>query len=160
LARRGRHRVSVSSSGIIPSRRYSDIGFCQSASGSGSLTIAAISPSGSRFGSLGPAEAHGLTLEVGTGPSFPGGVPGVGIGLSSSGEILSLGTGISPSSRMGGLNKSCANTPGGDGSWLDLSRARALAASLSHRWIWWSSKPSNFSSSFPTSCRYAAMRES
>jgi hypothetical protein len=39
--------VLVSSSGIVPSQRYSEIGFRQFASGSGSPTIAAISPSAS-----------------------------------------------------------------------------------------------------------------
>jgi hypothetical protein len=152
----------VSSSGIAPSQRYSEIGFRQSTLGSSGPTTTAISPSGSRFGSIGNAEAPGLTSEVRTGSSFPGGIPGVGtsIGMSSPGEILGLGTGISSSSRMEGLNKSYVNTLEGGGSRLDLSRARMSAASLSRWRIWWSLKPMNFSSSYLTSCRYAAMRES
>jgi hypothetical protein len=72
----------------------------------------------------------GLTSEIETMPSFPGGVPGAGTGLSSPREILGSSTKISFSSRMEGLNKSCANMPGWGGSQLDLTRARALVIVL------------------------------
>jgi hypothetical protein len=81
-------------------------------------------------------------------------------GLSSPGEISGLGTEISSSSQINDLNKSCSNMPGEGISWLDPSRARASAASLSHQRIWWSSKSSNLFSNFLISYLYAAMLES
>jgi hypothetical protein len=62
LARRARRQVSVSSSSIVPNWRYLEIGFHQSTSWSGNPTITAISPSCPRFGSIGLAETHRLTM--------------------------------------------------------------------------------------------------
>jgi hypothetical protein len=45
---------------------------------------------------------------------------------------------------MEGLNKSYVNTPGGSGSRVDPSRARASAASLCCLRMWEISKPSNY----------------
>jgi hypothetical protein len=73
-----RRRVLISSSGIVPSQRYSEIGFCQSASGLGGPTIAATSPLGPGLGSIGPAMAPGLASDTGTGPFSPGEVRGAG----------------------------------------------------------------------------------
>jgi hypothetical protein len=86
LARRVRHRVSVSSPGIVPRRRYSEIGFHQSTSGSGGPTT--ISPPGSWFGLIGPNGAPELTSKVRLGMSLPSGVPNVSTGLSSPGDIF------------------------------------------------------------------------
>jgi hypothetical protein len=127
--------VLVSSSGIVPSRRYSAIQFCQSALGLGVLTIAATSPSGLGLGATGPIEALRLASDIGARPFSPCWVPGMGIEPPMSGEAPSDCTGISSSSRIVGLNKSCVNTPGGGGSWLDLSQVRALSALLSHQRI-------------------------
>jgi hypothetical protein len=78
LALRVRRQILFLSSGIVPNCRYSKFGSCQSASGSSSLTTAAISPSGPRLSSIGPIEAPGFTADAGTGLSSPGGVPGAG----------------------------------------------------------------------------------
>jgi hypothetical protein len=111
----------VSSSGIVPSQRYSTIGFCQSALGLGGLTIATTSPSSPRLGAIGPAEALGLASDIGARSFSSGGVPGMHIEMPSSGEALGERTGMSSLSRIEGLNKSYANTPGGGGLRLDLS---------------------------------------
>jgi hypothetical protein len=160
LAWHARHRVSVLPSSILPSRRYSEIGLYQSVLLLDGLTMAVISPPGSWACPIGPIEFLGPALEIGVAPSLSDRVPDMGVRLSSPGENPGVGAGICSSSQMEGLNKSCMNTLEGGGSQLDLSRARALAASLSRRRIWWSSKPSNFSSNFLTSYRYVAMRES
>jgi hypothetical protein len=76
LALRARSQISVLSSGIVPSRRYSKIGFCQSASGLGGPTTAATSPSSPGLGSIGPAKAPGLASDIGVRPFSLGGVPG------------------------------------------------------------------------------------
>jgi hypothetical protein len=99
-------------------------------------------------------------IRIGVRPSLPSEVPSAGCGLSSHGEISGMCTRISSFSQMDGLNKYCVNMPGGGGSRLDPSPARASAASLSRQRIWWSSKPSNFSSNFLISCLYASMWES
>jgi hypothetical protein len=148
LPRCARCQVLVSSTGIVPSRRYSEIVFHPSASGLGGFTTTTISPLGSWCGSICPIKIPGFTSEVRVGPSLPDMVPGAGCGLSSLMEISGVGTGISTSSQMDNLNKSCVNMPRVGGSQLDLRRARASVASLSHRRIWWSSKLSN---SFPSS---------
>jgi hypothetical protein len=119
LVLRVRRRVSVSSSGIVPSWRYSKIGFHQSTSGLGGLTIAATSPSGPGLSSIGPTEAPELASDTAAGPFFPGGVLGAGTKLTSSGEVPGKCTRTSSSSRIEGLNKSYANTHGGGGSRLD-----------------------------------------
>jgi hypothetical protein len=99
-------------------------------------TIATTSPSGPGLGAIGPAEAPGLASDIGAGPFSPGGVPGTDIELPSSGEAPGERTEMSSLGQIEGLNKSCVNTPGGGGSRLDPSRARASASSLSHRRIW------------------------
>jgi hypothetical protein len=119
----------------------------------GGLTKTTISPSHTRLGAIGSAETPGLPSDIGVGPFSPSGFPGTGVELSSSEEGPGECTGISSSSQVDGLNKSGANTPRGGVSRLDSSRARALAALLSHRRICWSSKLSIFSSSLLTSCR-------
>jgi hypothetical protein len=73
LAQHVRHWVLVSSSDIAPSRRYSEICFRQSTSGSGGPTIATISASSFWFGSICSVEVLGFTLEVGVWPSLPSG---------------------------------------------------------------------------------------
>jgi hypothetical protein len=152
--------VSVLSSGIVPSRRYLEIGFCQSASVSGGPTTATISPPpGLPVWSSWRAEALELASEIGAGPSLPGGVPGIGTVLSSLEDIPGMGTGTSSLSQMEALNNSCENTPGGGGSRLHPSQARASTALLSRWRILWSLKSSNFSSNFPTYCWYATMWE-
>jgi hypothetical protein len=118
-------------------------------SGSRGPITTATSPLSSRFGSIGSAEAPGLALEERVVSLV--GLRGTGSWLSLPGEIPGTGTGISFSSQMEGLNKSCVNTPKGDGSWLNLRWVRVSAASLSHRRIWWSLKPSNSSSNLLTS---------
>jgi hypothetical protein len=130
-----RRRALVLSYGIVRRQRYSKIGFHQSASGLGGLTTSATSPSGPELGLIGPVEAPELASDAGAGLFSPGGVPGAGTELPSSGEVLGECTRISSLSRIEGFNKSCANTPGGGGSRLNLSRVRALAASLSRRRI-------------------------
>jgi hypothetical protein len=128
-----RHRVS--SSGIVPSRRYSKIGLHQSTSGLGGPIIAATPPSDPGLCSIGPTEASGLASNTDAKLLSPGRVNGVGTELPSSREVPGNCTRISSSSRIEGLNKSCVNTPGGGGSQLDPSRPSALAASLSHQRI-------------------------
>jgi hypothetical protein len=127
-----RHRASVSSSGIVPSRRYSLIGFHQSTSGLGGLTTTAIFPLGPRFSVVGPAEAFGLASDISAGPFSSGRVPSVGIELPPSREALGERARISSLSRIEGLSESCMNKPEGGGSWLDPSQARTSAASLSN----------------------------
>jgi hypothetical protein len=131
LAQCAWHRVSVSSSGIVPSYRYSEISFRQSVLRLGGLTIVAISPSGSWLSPVGSAKAPGLASEIRAGSSIPSGVPGIGARLSLPRGILGVGTVISSSSWMEGLNKSYVNTIRGGGSQLDSSWAKASAASLS-----------------------------
>jgi hypothetical protein len=131
LARRARCWVSVSLSSIVPSRRYSKIGPCQSASRLGGPTTVTISPPGSWACPIGSAEVPKLASEVEVVPSLPDRVPGVGVGLSLPGEIPDAGARTFSSSQMEGLNNSCVNMPRGDGSWLDPNRAGASAASLS-----------------------------
>jgi hypothetical protein len=160
LARRTRCQVLVSSSGMVPSQRYSEIDLLQSASGLSGLTIVAISPPGSRACLIGPAEVVGSALEVRATPSLSGRVPDMGVGLSSPGEIPGVGVRISFSSRMESLNKSYMNTPEEAIRGSIRAHTRVLAASLSHQRIWRCSKPSNFSSNFLTSCWYAVMQES
>jgi hypothetical protein len=109
-------QVSVSSSSIVPSQRYSVIGFCQSTSGLGSLMTFATSPLGLGLGAIGPAEAPVLASGVGAGLFSPHGVPGMGTEVPSFGEVSGECTGTSSSSRIEGLNKSCVNTPGVVGS--------------------------------------------
>jgi hypothetical protein len=130
-----RQRVLVLSSGIIPSRRYSAIGFCQSASGLCSPTTSATFPTDPRLGVIGPTKAPGWASDIGGGPFSPGGVSGMGIELPSFGETLDECAGVSSLSRIEGFNKSYVNTLRGGGSRLDLSSARASATSLSHRRI-------------------------
>jgi hypothetical protein len=65
------------------------------------------------FGAMGLAEAPGLASGVSVRPFSPGGVPGMGTEVTSTGEVPSERTGTSSSSRIDGLNKSYANTPGG-----------------------------------------------
>jgi hypothetical protein len=77
-----RCQVSVSSSSIVPSRRYSEIGFHQSTSGLGGLTTTATSPSGPGLDSIGPTEAPMLASDTGAKPFFLGGVPGASTKLS------------------------------------------------------------------------------
>jgi hypothetical protein len=127
LAQSTRHRVSVSSSGIVPSQRYSVIGFHQSASGLGCPMTVATSPLGPGLGAIGPTEAPGLASGVGAEPFSLGRVPDMGIEVPSSGEVPGKRTGTSSWSRMEGLNKFYVNTPGGIGSRLDLSQVRASA---------------------------------
>jgi hypothetical protein len=153
LALRARHRVSVSSSGIVPSWRYSTISFYQSTSGLSGPTTAITSPVGPGFGAIGPAEAFGLASGIGNVPLSPGEAPGTGAKLHSSRGPPGEHAGVSSSSHIEGLNRSCTNTPDGGDSLLDPSRARESAASLSRQRIWWSSKSSNFSSSLLTSYR-------
>jgi hypothetical protein len=138
LAQHTRCWDSASSSGIVPSQRYSEIGFHQSTSGLGGPMTVAISPSGPRFGLMGPTGSPWLTSKVGAEPSFSwwGHWLWYRVGLSSSGEAPSMGTGISSSSLMEGLNKSCVNTLRGGGSRLDLSWVRASAVPLSRRRMW------------------------
>jgi hypothetical protein len=98
------------------------------------------------FGSIGP------TSEVRTRSSLPGGVLGAGTGLSSFRDIL-----LDPDGRLEQIL--CKNAPRGwfmarpepgDGvSYLIVSLEDMVEP-----------KPLNISSSFHTSCRYAAMRES
>jgi hypothetical protein len=96
--------------------------------------IAAPSPSGPGLSVIGPIKAPGLAFNIGTGPFSPGMVLGMGVELPSSGEAPGKHVGIS-SRQIEGLNKSSMNTPGGGGSRLDPSRARASATSLSHQRI-------------------------
>jgi hypothetical protein len=77
LALRARSQILVSSSGIVPSRRYSEIGFCQSASRLGGLTTVATSPSCPGLGSIGPAKVPGLASDTGVRLFSLGGVPGI-----------------------------------------------------------------------------------
>jgi hypothetical protein len=143
LAQRAKCQVLFSSSGIILSWRYSEIGSHQSVLGLGSPVIALISAPGSQSRPSSPAGVPGLASKVGTGPpspgrvlgagvglSSPGGVPDVGVAMSLPGGAPSVGTRQSSSRWMDGLNKSCVNTPRGGGSRLDPSRARASAALL------------------------------
>jgi hypothetical protein len=160
MARRARHWVSVSSYSIVPSQMYSENGLRQSASGLGGPTMVSISPTVSQPCPIVPAEVPGLALEVRDTPYLPSRVLDAGARSSSPKEIPGTGGRTSSSSRMEGLNKSCINMPGGGGSRLDSSQARALATSLSRQRIWWSMKPSIFSSHFLTSYQYSAMRES
>jgi hypothetical protein len=152
--------LATSSSGMVPSWRYLEIGLRQFVAGLGGSIIAATSPSGPGIGLISPTEGHGSAFDVGTGSSSPDGAPGTDIKSSASGEVPGIGFTISSSSRMEGLNKSWVNTPGGGRSQLDPNRVMTSVAPLSHRRMWWSSKLSNFSSSLPTSCWYAAIRES
>jgi hypothetical protein len=76
-----------------------------------------------------------LASSVRVGSFSPGGVPGMGTEEPSSGEVPGECTGTSSSDRIEGLNKSCANTPGGLGSRLDPSRVRASTTSLSRQRI-------------------------
>jgi hypothetical protein len=121
LALRVRRRVLISSSGIVPSQRYSTIGFRQSALGLGDPTIAATSPSGPGLGAIGPAEAPGSTSDMGARLFCLGGTPGAGIELPLPREDSGKRTEMSSSSRIEGLNKSCVITLGGGGSQLDPS---------------------------------------
>jgi hypothetical protein len=155
-----RHRVSVLSSSMVPSRRYSEIGLHQFIAWLGGPTTATTSPSGHELGLISLVEGPGSAFDINTRPSSPGGIPGAGIEPLASEEVPDVGSGISSSSQMEGLNKSCMNTPGGGGSRLDPNQATASASSLSHRRIWWSSKSLNFSSNLLTSYRYASMHES
>jgi hypothetical protein len=111
----------ISLFGIAPSQRYLKIGFCQSASGLGGLTTAAISCLSPEFGSEGLAEALEVASETKIRPFSPDEVLGVGIELSSPREVPDTGIRTSYSSQMEGLNKSYANTPRGDDSWHDPS---------------------------------------
>jgi hypothetical protein len=135
LALRSRRQVLVSSSSIVPNWRYPEISFHQSALGLGGPTTSATSPLGPGLGSIGQAEFLGMASDTGAEPFSPGRVPGAGTEMSSSGEVPGECTRISSLSRIEGLYKSYANTPGGGGSRLDLSRARASTASLSCRRI-------------------------
>jgi hypothetical protein len=72
---------------------------------------------------------------IGARPLSPGRVLGTGVELPSSREPSGEHAGVSSSSLIEGLNRSCVKTPGGGDSRLDPSRARASAASLSHRRI-------------------------
>jgi hypothetical protein len=110
LALRARRQVLVLSYGVVPSQRYSEIGFHQSASGLDGLTTTATSLSGPGLGLIGPAEVLGLASDTDARPFSLGGVPGVGTELPSSGEVPGGCTRISSSSRIGGLNKSYVNT--------------------------------------------------
>jgi hypothetical protein len=92
--------------------------------------MVAISSLGPKIGSKGLAEAPRAAFEIGTVPFSPGGVPSEGTEVSSPGEILGTGTEASCLSRMEGLTR-VGPGPRGGGSRLDLSRARASAASLS-----------------------------
>jgi hypothetical protein len=153
LALRVRRWVLASSSGIIPSWRYLVIDVRQFISRPGRPTVATISSFCLGSGVLGLVEAPGQAPSITAGSCLPGGVPGAETGVPSLGEVPGAIARVSSSSRMEGLKRSCANTPGGGDSRLDPSRARALAALLSHRRMWWNSKPSNFSSNLLTSCR-------
>jgi hypothetical protein len=121
FARCARRRVSVSSSGIVPSWRHSEIGLHESASGLGGPIMATISSPGSWVCPTGLIEAPKSTFKARAAVSSPDGAPGPGIGLSLPGEVPGSGVRTSSSRRNEGLNKSCANTPGGGGSWLNLS---------------------------------------
>jgi hypothetical protein len=116
-----RHQVSVSSSGIVASRRYSAIGFYQSTFGLGGLIIAATYPSGPSLSIVGSAEVPGLASDVGARPPSLNGVPSMDILLPSYGETPCERTTMSYSSWIEGLNKSCKNTPRGGGSWHQLA---------------------------------------
>jgi hypothetical protein len=116
LALCARHWFLVSSSSIVPNRRYSEIGFCQSVSGLGDPTTTATSPSGLGLGAIVLAKVPRLASDIGVGSFPPGGVPGMGTEPPSSGEVSGRCTEKSSPSWMEGLNKSYANTPGGVGS--------------------------------------------
>jgi hypothetical protein len=63
---------------LVSSRRYSVIGFCQSASGLGVQSTATTSPSGPGLGAIVSAEVPRLASGVGVGPFSPVVVPGTG----------------------------------------------------------------------------------
>jgi hypothetical protein len=100
LARRAKHHVSISSSSIAPSQRYSKINFRQSRLEPDDLVISATSGPGSQPQPAGPSGVLGLVLGVGARSPSSGWVPGVGAELSSS-------------SQMDDLMRSCMNMPSG-----------------------------------------------
>jgi hypothetical protein len=106
----------VSLSGIVPSRRYSVIGFYQSTSGLGGLMTAITSPSGLELGAIGPTEAPKGATGVSARPFSPSGVPGMGTEVPLSREVPSERIGTSSSSWIESLNKSYTNTRGEVGS--------------------------------------------
>jgi hypothetical protein len=112
LALCARCRVLFLTPGIVPSRRYSVIGFHQSTTRLRCPMIAAPSPSGPGLSVIGPIKAPGLAFNIGTGPFSPGMVLGMGVELPSSREAPGKHVGIS-SRQIEGLNKSSMNTPGG-----------------------------------------------
>jgi hypothetical protein len=99
----------------------------------GSPEMATISVLGSWARLIGSGSFPGLATKVGVRPPSPGGVLGVGTRLPSPDGAPVAGAGLSSSSHMDGLNWSCRNMPEEGSSRLDLSQARASAASLSHR---------------------------
>jgi hypothetical protein len=103
--------------------------------GLGGPTTATNSSACPRSGVICPAEALGLSLDIGTRPSLPDGVPGMETGPPSSGDAPGISVGVSSSSWIEGFNRSCVNRPKGGDSRHDPSWARASAASLSHRRI-------------------------
>jgi hypothetical protein len=111
------------------------IAFRQFASRLGGPTTATTSPACPGSDAIGPAQALGPAPDSGATPLSPGGVPSMGTSLPSLGEPQGEHARASSLSRMEGLNRSCANTPGGGDSWLELSWARASTASLSRQRI-------------------------
>jgi hypothetical protein len=81
-----RCRVSISSSGIVPSHKYSVIGFHQFSSGLAgpATTTNAFTCPGSSV--VGPAETPGLAPDIGDGPPSLDRGPGTETGPPSSGE--------------------------------------------------------------------------
>jgi hypothetical protein len=110
------------------------IAFHQFASRLGGPTTATTSPACPGFDAIGLGQAPGPAPDNGARPLSPGGVPSMGTGPPSLGEPQGERARASSLSRMEGLNRSCANTPGGH-SWLELSWARASTASLSRQRI-------------------------
>jgi hypothetical protein len=63
--------VSVSSSGMVPNRRYSEIGLRQSATGLGGPSVVATSPLSLGLGLISPTEAPDLPLLLVLGRPLP-----------------------------------------------------------------------------------------
>jgi hypothetical protein len=118
LAQRTSRWVSILSSGIATSWRYSEIGYRQFVLEPDGPVTATISIPGFRVGLVGL-------------PGVPRSVFRVRGGSPSPGGVLSAGVRLSSSSRMDNLMRSCTNTLKGGCSRLDPSRVRASIASLS-----------------------------